>query len=92
MSAQAHTVLAKVLFLKADYTASANHFQRAIELGATEDETVYFQLSKALQQLGRTDEAAKNRSIYEELIAKKSALEQQRIQGYSENEEKHKKH
>jgi len=83
-AAVAHRLLGKAYFMESNFEACAASFEKALRLEATDDETVYFQLSRALQRLGREVEAKSHLQTYQRLIEEKSAAARSRIQQATE--------
>lgn len=53
--------------------AAVTHLRLALTLGAENDPTVHFQLSKALRQMGRIAEAQKSEAVLKRLLESKAA-------------------
>ncbi len=80
-SIAARKALGKVLYAQGDYSKAVEHLQSAIDSGAGEDETVYYQLGRAFLKLGDREQARKNLAIVKELQNAKRRKVQERIEG-----------
>jgi len=69
----AHKALGKIYLQQSDPARAVTHLRLALALGATNDPTVYFQLSKALRLKGEISEAEKNEAILKKLLTAKRA-------------------
>jgi len=68
---EAHKALGKIYLQQSDPARAVTHLRLALALGATQDPTVYFQLSKALRLKGEISEAEKNEAILKKLLTEK---------------------
>lgn len=79
-AAVAHRLLGKAYFLESNFEACVVHLEKALKLETTDDETIYFQLSRALQRMGREAEARSHLEAYQRLIAEKNAAARSRLE------------
>ena len=80
-SIAARKALGKVFYTQGDYSKAVEHLQSAIDSGAGEDETVYYQLGRAFLKLGDREQARENLAIVKKLQNAKRRKVQERIEG-----------
>ena len=73
--------LGKVYYTRGEYSKAVKHLQSALESGAGEDETVYYQLGRAFLKLGDREQAQKNLGILKKLQNAKRKRIQERVEG-----------
>jgi tetratricopeptide (TPR) repeat protein len=69
---EAHKALGKILLQQSKPAAAVTHLRLALTLGAENDPTVHFQLSKALRQMGQIAEAQKSEAVLKRLLETKA--------------------
>ena len=72
-SAETQKLLGKVYFQESAFDQAAGCFRLALELSGGADDTLYFDLSRCLRKLGRTEEANASLAAFKQSRAKNQA-------------------